>query len=164
MPRDDGALLAHLNAASVDYVVIGGWAVIAHGYVRATKDVDILVADTPVVRRHVTKAVAALAATRLNGSALSPTTPMPDQGWQLQTRLGRLDVLLEGPPPLDLESVKADAILRTIDGTSVLITGLAHLTAFKRLAGRLSDRADLEELERVLERPLPRLPLPGLDD
>ncbi len=164
MPRDDGALLAHLNAAAVDYVVIGGWAVIAHGYVRATKDVDVLVADTPTVRRQVTEALAGLGATRLNGSALSAESPMPDQGWQVQTTLGRVDVLLDGPPPLDLASVKADAIPRTIDGTPVLITGLGHLTAFKRLAGRLSDRADLEELERVLERPLPRLPLPGLDD
>lgn len=42
MPRDDGALLAHLSSAGIEYVVIGGWAVIAHGYVRATKDVDIL--------------------------------------------------------------------------------------------------------------------------
>lgn len=164
MPRDDGALLAQLNAAAIDYVVIGGWAVIAHGYVRATKDVDILVADTLTVRRRVTEALAALGAIRLNGDALTADRPMPDQGWQVETALGRLDVLLEGPPPLDLESVKADASRRTIDGTPVLVSGLAHLTAFKRLAGRLSDRADLEELERVHERPLPQLALPGIDD
>lgn len=164
MPRDDGALLAHLNDAAVDYVVIGGWAVIAHGYVRATNDVDVLVADTPGVRRQVTEALAALGAIRLNGDALSADRPMPDQGWQVETTLGRLDVLLEGPPPLDLASVKADASRRTIDGTPVMVSGLAHLAAFKRLAGRLSDRADLDELERVLERPLPRLALPGLDD
>lgn len=54
VPRDDGAILAHLNAAGVDYVVIGGWAVIAHGYVRATRDIDVLVADTPAIRGQVT--------------------------------------------------------------------------------------------------------------
>ena len=60
MPRDDGAILAHLNAAGVDYVVIGGWAVIAHGYVRATRDIDVLVADAPAIRGQVTAALAAL--------------------------------------------------------------------------------------------------------
>jgi hypothetical protein len=164
VPRDDGAILAHLNAAGIDYVVIGGWAVIAHGYVRATWDVDVLVADSPAIRRRVTDALAALDATRPNGTAVTADLAMPDQGWQVNTRLGRVDVLLEGPPPLDLASVKADAEPRTIDGTAVLISGLAHLVAFKRLANRTIDRADLEELERILERPLPRLPLPGIDE
>jgi predicted nucleotidyltransferase len=164
VPRDDGAILAHLNAAGIDYVVIGGWAVIAHGYVRATQDVDVLVADTVAVRRQVTAALAALEATRLNGTVLTADLAMPDQGWQVNTRLGRVDVLLEGPPPLDLASVQAGAEQRAIDGTPVLISGLAHLVAFKRLANRTTDRADLEELERILQRPLPRLALPGIDD
>ena len=34
-PRD---LIAALDAARIEYVVIGGFAVAAHGYVRATKD------------------------------------------------------------------------------------------------------------------------------
>jgi predicted nucleotidyltransferase len=159
-----GAILAHLNGAKVDYVVIGGWAVIAHGYVRATRDVDVLVADSPPVRRQVTETLAELDATRLDGTTLTADLEMPDQGWQVTTRLGRIDVLLEGPPPLDLDSVRADAEQHAIDGTPVLISGLAHLVAFKRLANRTSDRADLEELERILGRPLPRLALPGIDD
>ncbi|MBA3749234.1 MAG: hypothetical protein H0W96_17320, partial [Solirubrobacterales bacterium] len=163
MARDDGALLAHLNTAGIDYVVIGGWAVIAHGYIRATQDVDVLVADTPAIRHQVTAALAELHATRLDGSVLTPERTMPDQGWQANTPLGRVDVLLEGPPPLDLASVKADAEQHSIDGTTVLISGLAHLVAFKRLSNRTSDRADLEELERILQRPLPRLVLPGFD-
>jgi hypothetical protein len=31
----------------------------------------------------------------------------------------------------------------------VLVSGLAHLVAFKRIANRITDRADLEELERI---------------
>jgi len=164
MARDDGALLAHLNARGIDYVVIGGWAVIAHGYIRATKDVDVLIADTAAVRSQVTACLAELDATRLDGSVLSAERAMPDQGWQVNTRLGRVDVLLEGPPPLDLAGVKAAAEQHMLDGTPALICGLAHLVAFKRLSDRTSDRADLEELERILQRPLPRLALPGIDD
>jgi len=164
VPRDDGALLAHLNATGIEYVVIGGWAVIAHGYVRATKDVDVLIADSPTVRRQVTASLAEVGATRLDGTTLSPDLPMPDQGWQVQTGLGRIDVLLEGPPPLDLAGVKGDAAVHDVDGTQTLVAGLAHLVAFKRLAGRIQDRADLDELEQILQRPLPRLAVPGLDD
>ena len=35
-------LVAALNAGGVDYLVIGGMAVAAHGFVRATKDLDTM--------------------------------------------------------------------------------------------------------------------------
>lgn len=54
--RDDGSrvsrvptiddlvrLCRHLNEQNVEYVVIGGFAVIHHGYLRATADIDLLV-------------------------------------------------------------------------------------------------------------------------
>jgi hypothetical protein len=39
-----GRVLADLNAAGVRYVVVGGIAVIGHGVIRATKDVDVVIA------------------------------------------------------------------------------------------------------------------------
>ncbi|MGH7973606.1 MAG: hypothetical protein ACREIC_33225, partial [Limisphaerales bacterium] len=36
-----------LNEAGAKYLVIGGWAVIHHGFERTTSDVDLLVEDTP---------------------------------------------------------------------------------------------------------------------
>jgi hypothetical protein len=41
------ALCRSLNDHSVRYVLIGGFAVILHGYVRATKDIDLLVDPSP---------------------------------------------------------------------------------------------------------------------
>ncbi len=38
---DADALLHRLTAAGVRYIVVGGFAVIAHGVIRATKDLDI---------------------------------------------------------------------------------------------------------------------------
>jgi len=35
-------LCRHLNGASVRYVIVGGFAVLHHGYVRATVDIDVL--------------------------------------------------------------------------------------------------------------------------
>jgi len=40
-------LCRSLNRERVRYLLIGGWAVILHGYVRTTKDVDLLVDTTP---------------------------------------------------------------------------------------------------------------------
>ncbi len=44
---DLAAVVAEANAAGLDNVVIGGFAVIYHGHVRATKDSDLLVPDGP---------------------------------------------------------------------------------------------------------------------
>jgi hypothetical protein len=44
---DASELIAALHGARVDYVLIGGFAVAAHGYVRATKDVGIVPAGEP---------------------------------------------------------------------------------------------------------------------
>ena len=35
-----------LNENNVDYVIVGGYAVAFHGYIRATKDIDILFNNT----------------------------------------------------------------------------------------------------------------------
>ncbi len=160
--RDDARLLAHLVAHEIPFVVIGGWAVIAHGVVRFTADVDVLVRDDDATRGAVTRALAALSATTVNGVTLRETDAMPDQGWQVNTPLGRIDVLLEGPPPLDLDSVRAEAIATVFDGVPIHVAGLGHLGAFKRLAGRPRDREDLAELE-ALHGPLPVVALPGDD-
>ena len=41
------ALCKALNAEGVRYVLIGGFAVILHGFVRATKDIDLLIDASP---------------------------------------------------------------------------------------------------------------------
>lgn len=40
-------LCAQLNETGAKYIVIGGWAVIQHGFERTTSDVDLLVASSP---------------------------------------------------------------------------------------------------------------------
>lgn len=40
-------LCRSLNAAQARYIVIGGWAVIHHGFDRTTSDIDLLVEDSP---------------------------------------------------------------------------------------------------------------------
>ena len=59
---EDVARIARaLNDAEARYLLIGGFAVIAHGYERATKDIDLLIDDSPDNVARVKKALAVLA-------------------------------------------------------------------------------------------------------
>lgn len=44
-------LLRLFHAHSVEYVVVGGYAVIAYGHLRATGDIDLFVNPTPATAR-----------------------------------------------------------------------------------------------------------------
>lgn len=161
--RDDAALLRLLVTYEVPFVVIGGWAVIAHGFVRATKDVDVLIPEDAGVISRASTALASVGAIRLSGQPVLAGSPMPPSGWQVDTTLGRIDLLPEGLPPLDFASVMASAISTQIDDVPVSVSGLGHLAAFKRMAGRPQDRADLDELA-ALHGELPHVALPFEDE
>lgn len=100
---------------------------------------------------------------RLAGEQIAPDSEIPEQGWQLDSDHGRIDLLLEGGPPLDYASVSASAVRTSMSELPVDVAGLSHLVAFKRLAGRPHDRVDLEELAALNGGELPILSLPGLD-
>ena len=50
-------LLRSLNEHGADYLLIGGYALAAHGYQRATTDIDILVPGTPESGRRIRDAL-----------------------------------------------------------------------------------------------------------
>ena len=52
------SLLRLFHAEGVEYVVVGGYAVIAHGFPRTTGDIDILVRPTPENARRAVQALA----------------------------------------------------------------------------------------------------------
>jgi hypothetical protein len=47
LPQDFKELFRSLNAKGVEYLLIGGYAVIIHGYVRNTNDIDVAVSNDP---------------------------------------------------------------------------------------------------------------------
>jgi hypothetical protein len=159
VPLDAKTLLRTLVEADVEFVVIGGLAVAAHGYPRATKDVDIVPGPDRENRRRLFEALRTLDAQPVEVGDFRPEElPVPfspgglDQGgnWALRTQAGRIDVLqwlagVDGYPQL-----RAHAIEVELAGVGVvLVAGYDDLVAMKRAAGRPQDRADLAELERV---------------
>ncbi|MBA3328105.1 MAG: hypothetical protein H0T43_07370 [Solirubrobacterales bacterium] len=161
-PELDAVTSAFLSAGA-RFVVIGGFAVIAHRYVRATEDVDLLIpADDDNDRRCGAALVALNAVWTLDGRALDPPALTGRAHSRLLTSRGLVDLLREGEAPLDYATVAAGAERADLGDGTFLIAGLRSLVSFKRLADRPRDRLDLEEL-RALHGGLPMESLPGLD-
>lgn len=154
---DAETLLRTLVEHEVEFIVVGGLAVAAHGYVRATKDVDIVPMPEPANRARLFAALRSLDARPIEIGDFRPEElPVPfsadglDQGgnWALRTSAGRIDVLqwLAGIEGFD--HLRAEALeLALPDVGSVLFAGYEHLVAMKRAAGRRQDDADLAALE-----------------
>ena len=161
---DLAGVVADANAVGLPYVVIGGFAVIAHGYIRATKDSDLLVPDGPEADAAVLRFMEKIAAKRLrDGKALTAADVDDGHHLRLNSRHGIIDIMRGGLPPLDYETVAGRAVELDAGGEPAPFASLRTIVGFKRLAGRGQDRMDLEHLERV-NGELPIDPIPGLDD
>jgi hypothetical protein len=161
-PDLDG-VVADANAVGLDYVVIGGFAVIANGFLRATKDSDLLVPDGPEADAAVLRFLQRAQATRLrDGKILTPEDVAGAHHLRVDSRHGIIDVMRGGLPPLDYDTVAKGAIDAEVGSQPARIAGLRSIVGFKRLAGRPQDRRDLEELESFYGE-LPVDPIPGLD-
>lgn len=70
-------IFAALNDAKVDYVVVGGMAVILHGYLRATADLDLVIGLVP---DNCKRGLQALASIGFKPRLLSPSKNFPIRG------------------------------------------------------------------------------------
>jgi hypothetical protein len=157
---DADEILRTLLAHGVEFLVIGGLAVAAHGYARATKDVDVVPAATAENRRRLYAALVDLDAEPAELGDFRPEElPVPfspegleDGGnWTLRTRAGRVDVM-QWVPGIDegYERLRPNAIEDDVPGVGrVAFAGYDDLVAMKRTANRPEDRVDLERLERI---------------
>ena len=159
-PDLDG-VVADANAVGLPYVVIGGFSVIANGFVRATKDSDLLVPDA--AGDAIVRFLERIEATRFHDDkVLTEEDVRRADHLRVRSRHGIVDILRGGLPPLDFETVAARAIEAEVDGEPARFASLRSIVGFKRLAGRPQDRRDLEELE-ALYGELPEDEIPGLD-
>jgi hypothetical protein len=161
---DLSGVVADADACGLQYVVIGGFAVIAHGYFRATKDSDLLVPDGPETDRAILRFLKRIGAKRFSdGKVLTADDVADAHHLRVDSRHGVIDIMRGGLPPLDYETVAASAVEGSWRDSPFRVASLRSLVGFKRLANRLGDQVDLEKLETV-NGELPIDPIPGLDD
>jgi hypothetical protein len=152
------ALAVALQAAGARYLVAGGLAVGAHGYLRFTKDVDIVIQLIPA---NIEKTFTALAS--LGYRPIVPITMaqfangvlreswIRDKGmqvlqfWSDAHRETSVDVFVSEPFPFEDEYERA--LIRPLhQSLPIRFVSLATLIRMKREADRPQDRADIEQL------------------
>lgn len=169
MPQDElsgpdlAGVVADADAAGLPYVVIGGFSVIFHGFVRATEDSDLLVPDGAEANALILDFLERIEARRFrDDQPVSEAEVTAEEHLRVNSRHGIIDVMRGGIPPLDFDTVFGRADEIEWREQTVRVASLSSLVGFKRLAGRPRDRMDLAELEEI-HGELPLEPIPGLD-
>lgn len=143
---DFSEFLKLLNSAGVEYLLVGGYAVGIHGYVRATGDLDIWIRISPGNARATETAL------RQFGFAVP--------GLSEALFLEQNSVIRMGLPPMRLEVLTSisgvdfddcypERLIVQIDGVDIPVISLDRLRQNKRAAGRAKDLADLENLPQA---------------
>lgn len=144
MNRDFLEMLSALAAEGADFLIVGGWALAAHGFPRATKDLDLL------VRPSAENATKVLAALRRFGAPLQGLTERdltdPDVVFQVGVPPYRIDVLtaIDG---VTFEEAWRGRVPAELGGARVWVLGRTEFLRNKRAVGRPQDVADAELLE-----------------
>jgi hypothetical protein len=142
-----GRILEDLNGAGVGYVLIGGIALIRHGVVRATRDIDAVFDPDPDNVDRIRSLVDQWGATRPDGSPVPEGGIAGDRTIHLSTPHGELDLLSDAAAGLAFSDLLTRSETRRVDGVDAPICSLADLVAMKRSAGRDRDLVDLADLE-----------------
>lgn len=137
----------------VDYAVIGGVAVIAHGHTRNTRDVDFVAsADRPNLERlasalrELEAELWGVDAGLLDIDIHDPETLGSGANFTLQTAAGGLDFFGDVPGGAPYEEIRDRAMMVEVGGVPIRIAGRDDLIRMKRAAGRPVDLDDIAAL------------------
>lgn len=163
---DVRAILQALNDAEARYLIVGGIAVVAHGYVRYTADLDIVL---NLERENVLRAMNALEAIGYRPLVPVKGTDFADaalrQSWIREKNMivfqmlnpnrqsTRLDIFVE--EPFLFADQYAAANWEEIEGVRSPVVQYAELIRLKRASGRPQDLTDVEQLESIAKAKRP---------
>lgn len=164
MPAPDGPLAvfkdlhSRLKAADVPHAAIGGWAAIAWGAVRTTRDVDLLV-DIPVRRRPALNQVLSAGAYSFEWRDGGEDDPVPQLlRLEKQTAAGTVPIdCIVAVAPADVAALGRSVTI-ALAGWDVPVLRPEDLIAMKLAAGGPVDiqdaRAVYAAAQSELDRPL----------
>lgn len=151
-----------LDEAGVRYVVVGGVAVVLHGHLRVTFDLDLIVDLAPTEARKAMDTLSALGfRPKVPVDAAEFADPatrarwIDEKGmtvfafWHPENPDSIVDVFVD--EPIDFEDLWTRSVVARLESTEVRIASIPDLIELKRRAGRPNDLADIEVLERMLE-------------
>lgn len=153
-------ILAALNRAEVRYLVVGGVAVVLHGYLRTTADLDLVI---HLAEDNILRAMRALGELRYRPRAPVALEAFAGretrEGWIREKGLTvfslwspdhpTLEIDLFVSEPFDFESVYARALRVPLERTEATLIALEDLIALKKQVGRPRDQEDVAALEAL---------------
>jgi len=151
---DFGKLLETLTSASVEFIIIGGFAATAHGSAHVTVDLDVVYQRTPENVERLASALEPLAP-YLRGAPpglpfrFNAETITRGLNFTLTTTAGDLDLLGEATGGGTYEGLLPRSEIRELLGLECRFVNLATLIHLKRSAGRPKDFERIAELEAI---------------
>jgi hypothetical protein len=142
---DFAEMLAALSAEGAEYLVVGAYALAAHGLPRATGDIDLWVRPTPENAGRVVKAL------RRFGAPLFDLTlddlARPGTVFQLGVPPRRIDIMtsIDG---VEFEDAWAGRVTCRLGAIDTTVLGREQLLQNKRAVARPKDRVDVHILEQ----------------
>ena len=143
LSRDFKEFIESLNASNVRYLVVGGYAVALHGYVRYTKDLDVWIEPKLQNANNVLSALTAFGFGSLDITA----DDFLEEGniIQLGYPPNRID-LITSLKALMFENCYPERVQVEIQGVLIDFIDIENLKTNKKATGRPQDLADLENL------------------
>jgi uncharacterized protein YgbK (DUF1537 family) len=139
-------ILSALNAEQVDFILIGAYALAAHGYPRATMDIDIWVMPSPENAEAVLRALKRFGSP-LHGLSVEDLQH-DDTVFQIGVAPRRID-LLTGATGLEFSTAAKNTVARQVDGIELRVLSIDDLILNKLATGRPKDRVDVDELKKL---------------
>ncbi len=154
-------MFSAFQRAEVDYLIVGGLAVVAHGYVRTTGDVDLVIGLEP---ENIIKGLRALESIGYRIAIPVTAEEFADAGkreqwrrekemmvlklWSDKHQLTPVDVFVYEPFDMQQELAMAERFVWNND-LKIPVISKQTLITMKREAGRPQDMADIAELEKL---------------
>lgn len=150
LPQDFADLLVELLEAQAEFLLVGGWAVVLYGHVRATDDMDVFVRPSKLNSERVFAALEAFGAPLRAHGVSANQFAQEGNAYRFGIAPFKVEILTK------ISGVSFDEASRgsktfELEGHRVPYIGKAALIANKKAAARLKDLADVEELERLAE-------------
>ena len=137
-------MLRALSDAKIDFLLVGAYAVAAHGHPRATGDLDLWVRPDAETALKVYRVLAEFGAP-LHDLTIDDLSK-PGMVFQIGVEPSRIDILtaISG---VEFDHAWTNRMSVEMDGMNFCVIGRADLIANKRACGRPKDIADAESLD-----------------
>lgn len=143
MPDDLDLVVSSLNKHQVEFLIVGGYAVVYHGHVRNTQDLDLFVRPTA---ENARRTVAALEEAGFASPDLKPEVFTADNGISLGEPPVRVDVLSR-LPGVEFDDAWNRRETSVFGAEAANYISREDLIKNKRAVGRPRDLDDVRVLE-----------------